>query len=307
MSLKSTNLSGNKGNGKSAHPNTGEAERNKTILRHMPIVRYIAGRIAARLPGHIEVDDLISAGVLGLIDALDKFDSSRGIKFRTYAEFRIRGAIIDELRNLDFVTRSIRQIAARLERAFAEVEQQKLSRATWVDVAEKLQLDPEQVEEMMSRSIGMAMISVDELRDMEDDGEPRRNLLDFLIDPRQEPPVVLVIREQLKKIVEEAILTLKRDHQLVLIMYYYRELPMRQIGDIMGGLTESRVSQIHSSAVLALRSRISVLYTDLVVRIPEADFVKWLQNNLEKDSGVFDGADLEIEIPTDEIFETFSS
>lgn len=229
-------------------------ERNQMIVEHLPLVKYIAARIAGRLPSHVEVDDLVNAGILGLIDAIDKYDPTRKIKFKTYAEFRIRGAIIDELRALDWVPRSTRQKASRLERAYAEVEQRLGRAASDVEVAEHLGIPVEDLTQMLCEARGVAIISVDELRG-EGDESFERNLLEYLADPETVQPDVRLNLDQVYQIVADAIEVLPEKERLVISLYYYDELTMKEIGEIMD-ITESRVSQIHTKAVIRLRSKL---------------------------------------------------
>jgi RNA polymerase sigma factor for flagellar operon FliA len=229
-------------------------QRNQMIIEHLPLVKYIAARIAGRLPSHVEVEDLVNAGILGLIDAIDKYDPSRKIKFKTYAEFRVRGAIIDELRSLDWVPRSTRQKASRLERAFAQVEQRLGRAATDVEVAEQLGISVDELHQMLRESQGVAVISVDELRG-EGDEDFERNLLEYLADPEAIQPDVKLNLDQIYQIVADAIDNLPEKERLVISLYYYDELTMKEIGEIMD-ITESRVSQIHTKAVIRLRSKL---------------------------------------------------
>ena len=229
-------------------------QRNQMIIEHLPLVKYIAARIAGRLPSHVEVDDLVNAGILGLIDAIDKYDPSRKIKFKTYAEFRVRGAIIDELRSLDWVPRSTRQKASRLERAFAQVEQRLGRAATDVEVAEQLGIGVEDLQQMLREAQGVAVVSVDELRG-EGDEDFERNLLEYLADPEAVQPDVKLNLDQIYQIVADAIDNLPEKERLVISLYYYDELTMKEIGEIMD-ITESRVSQIHTKAVIRLRSKL---------------------------------------------------
>jgi RNA polymerase sigma factor for flagellar operon FliA len=229
-------------------------KRNEMIVEHLPLVKYIAARIAGRLPSHVEVDDLVNAGILGLIDAIDKYDPTRKIKFKTYAEFRIRGAIIDELRSLDWIPRSTRQKASRLERAFAEAEQRLGRAATDVEVAESMGISVEDLQQMLCEAQGVAVISVDELRG-DGDENFERNLLEYLADPDAIQPDIKMNLDQIYQIVADAIDNLPEKERLVISLYYYDELTMKEIGEIMN-ITESRVSQIHTKAVIRLRSKL---------------------------------------------------
>lgn len=229
-------------------------QRNEMIIEYLPLVKYIAGRILSRLPQHVEIDDLINAGIIGLIDAIDKFDPSRKIKFKTYAEFRVKGAILDELRALDWVPRSTRQKATKLERAYQVLEQRYGRSVNDHEVVEYLGVGFEEFYEMLMEARGISLISIDELRQDKDDNT-EHNLLEYLADPDQLPPSEISNLDQVYQIVAEAIDQLPEKERLVVSMYYYDELTMKEIGEIMD-ITESRISQIHTKAILRLRGRL---------------------------------------------------
>ena len=230
-------------------------ERNVMVVDNLPLVKYVAGRIAGRLPSHIELDDLINAGIIGLIDAIDKFDASRKIKFKTYAEFRIKGAILDELRALDWVPRSTRQKASRIERAFAELEQKLGRMASDHEIVEFLGVPYDDYHAMLMEARGISLISLDELHG-EGDENAERNLLEFLTDPDYVDPSETLNLDQVYRIVAECIDLLPEKERLVISLYYYDELTMKEIGEILE-ITESRVSQIHTKAILRLRGRLT--------------------------------------------------
>lgn len=228
--------------------------RNERIIEYLPLVKFIANRIAGRLPSHVEVDDLINSGIIGLIDALKKFDASLKIKFKTYAEFRIKGAILDELRALDWVPRSTRQKASRLEKAYSELEQRLGRSASDAEVIEHLDIQPAEFDQLVREARGVALISLDELRPDNDDSF-ERNLLEYLADPEHLTPAESLNLDQIYRIVAETIDQLPEKERLVISLYYYEDLTMKEIGEIMS-ITESRVSQIHTKAILRLRGRL---------------------------------------------------
>ncbi|MFW5870217.1 MAG: FliA/WhiG family RNA polymerase sigma factor [Candidatus Sumerlaeota bacterium] len=230
------------------------SERNAMVEEYLPLVKYVASRIAGRLPSQVERGDLENAGVIGLIDAIDKFDSSRKIKFKTYAEFRIKGAILDELRALDWVPRSTRQKATRLEKAFAELEQELGRAASDHEVVEHLGIDFDTYHSMLSEAKGISLISLDEVQG-DDDEDSDRNLLEFLADPEAVDPAEELNLHQIYEIVAQAIDQLPEKERLVISLYYYDELTMKEIGEVLD-ITESRVSQIHTKAVMRLRGRL---------------------------------------------------
>ena len=230
-------------------------DRNAMIEEHLSLVRYIASRIAGRLPNHIELDDLANDGVIGLIDAIDKFDTSRKIKFKTYAEFRIKGAILDELRALDWVPRSTRQKASRIEKAFSHLEQQLGRSPSDHEVVEHMGISFDAYHQMLGESRGISLVSLDELHSDSDEAN-ERNLLEFLTDPEAVDPAEVMNLDQVYQIVAESIDLLPEKERLVISLYYYDELTMREIGQILE-ITESRVSQVHTKAILRLRGRLT--------------------------------------------------
>ncbi|MDY6855109.1 MAG: FliA/WhiG family RNA polymerase sigma factor [Thermodesulfobacteriota bacterium] len=231
--------------------------RDQLIQECSPLIKYIASRIAFRLPPNIDIDDVITSGIIGLIDAIDKFDPQRGVKFRTYAEFRIRGAMLDELRSLDMTPRSIRYNARKLEEAQTELEHKLGRPPSNEEIAERLGMKVEKIHEIINQANGVSFISLDELGYSFEDGQERdidTLLNDYLLDPA----LRLKIKET-KDIVAEAIEELDEKPRLVITLYYYEELTMKEIGTILG-VTESRVSQLHSHALKQLRKKFEVQY-----------------------------------------------
>jgi len=229
--------------------------RNEMILEYLPLVKFIASRIASRLPSHIEVADLVNSGIIGLIDAIEKFDASRKIKFKTYAEFRIKGAILDELRALDWVPRSTRQKASRLERAYAELEQSLGRSASDAEMIAHLRINVQEFDALVSEARGVALLSLDDLQGSDHDENFERNLLEYLADPEHLSPAQIMNLDQIYRIVADTIDQLPEKERLVISLYYYEELTMKEIGEILQ-ITESRVSQIHTKAILRLRGRL---------------------------------------------------
>lgn len=227
--------------------------REELILKYAPLVKQIAERVAVRLPPIISKDELIGPGVMGLFDAIDKFDSTRGIKFRTYASLRIKGAILDELRKMDWISRSVRRNINKIEDAVRILEL-KLDREPKDDeIAEQLGLDMDSYYKMISRSRGVSLLSLDEL--MSDDTTSRLNKQ---VADEPSPFDELKIRE-VKKIISKALAALSEKEQLVMSLYYYNELTLREIASVLN-LTESRISQIHSKAIVRLRIKLKAFY-----------------------------------------------
>jgi len=229
--------------------------RERLIMEYAPLVKYIANRVAMRLPPHIEVADLVNAGILGLIDAVEKFDPSKEVKFKTYAEIRIRGAILDELRSLDWIPRSIRKVINKLMGAYHELEQQLGRPARDEEMAEQLGLQMDDFYRLLKQSAGVPLISLDVVMDPED---KRRDVLSCIVDPKSSNAFGLLGLNEVKDSVARAIEDLPEKEREVISLYYYDELTMKEIGEVLD-LTESRVSQIHTKAILRLRVRINNL------------------------------------------------
>jgi RNA polymerase sigma factor for flagellar operon FliA len=234
--------------------------REEVIKRYSPMIKYVANRIAMRLPPHIEVDDLISVGVLGLMDAISKYDSSRGAKFKTYAEFRVRGAILDELRALDWVPRSIRQKASAVEKVVRSLEA-KLRRLPEDDeVAKEMDMSLDQFYRTIDETKSVPVFSLEDLGIAKESGE-QQSLLDCLAGKADADPQTQIRLIELKEIIAKAIDTLPEKERLMVSLYYYEELTMKEIGAVLD-ITESRVSQIHSKAVLHLRTKLKSIIAD---------------------------------------------
>lgn len=232
-----------------------EKERDDMILEYLPLVKFIAARLSNKLPSHIELDDLENSGIIGLIDAIDKFDPTRKIKFKTYAEFRIKGAMLDELRSLDWVPRSTRQKATRLEKAYSDLEKQLGRPASDDEIVDHLGITFDAFHKMINEAKGIALISIDELYSENNSDSLDRNLLDFVATPESLDPALIVYLDQIYNIVADAIDQLPEKEKLVISLYYYDELTMKEISEILS-ITESRVSQIHTKSIIRLRSKL---------------------------------------------------
>ena len=234
--------------------------REEVIKRYSPMIKYVANRIAMRLPPHIEVDDLISVGVLGLMDAITKYDSSRGAKFKTYAEFRVRGAILDELRAMDWVPRSIRQKASNVDKVVQSL-QAKLSRAPEdEEVAKEMGLSLGQFHDTLNETKSIPIFSLEDLGIAKESGE-QQSLLDCLAGKADADPQTQIRLIELKEIIAKAIDALPEKERLMVSLYYYEELTMKEIGAVLE-ITESRVSQIHSKAVYRLRTKLKAIIAE---------------------------------------------
>jgi len=232
-------------------------EKEHLILEYASTIKYIAQRIAARLPPHISIDDLMNAGVIGLIDAIEKYDPTRDNTFKTYAEFRIRGAMLDELRSLDWVPRSVRQKESALERAYEELERCLGRSATDEEVAEKLEISLRDFYQWLNQVKGVSLLSLETLGMRATDGEAI-NLLEILPSDNTKGPAFIFQTHRLKEMVARAIDDLPYQEKIVISLYYYEELTMKEIGNVLE-ITESRVSQIHTKAILHLRTKLKIL------------------------------------------------
>jgi RNA polymerase sigma factor for flagellar operon FliA len=231
--------------------------KEQIVLEHAPLIRYIVNRIAVRLPSHIDLDDLHNTGVIGLMDAIEKYDPDKNCKFKTYAEFRIKGAILDQLRSLDWVPRSVRQKSRRLERAYGEVEQRLGRTASDEEVADSLGLQIEKFHELLNQVRGVSLVNLEEIRGGSD-GDRSGSFADIVEDVHSENPFASLKLHETKQLIAETISTLPEKERLVVSLYYYEDLNMKEIGAILG-ITESRVCQIHTKAVLRLRAKLKGL------------------------------------------------
>ncbi|MDP6230872.1 MAG: FliA/WhiG family RNA polymerase sigma factor [Nitrospinaceae bacterium] len=234
--------------------------REEVIKQYSPMIKYVANRIAMRLPPHIEVDDLISVGVLGLIDAITKYDPTRGAKFKTYAEFRVRGAILDELRSMDWVPRSVRQKASNIDSVVQKL-QSKLGRPPEdEEVAGEMGISLDQFFDTLNETKSMPVLSLEGLGIAKETGE-QQSLLDCLAGKGDTDPQIQIRLNELKEIIAQAIDTLPEQARLMISLYYYEELTMKEIGAVLD-VTESRVSQIHSKAVFRLCTELKALIAE---------------------------------------------
>ena len=230
-----------------------EARRDLVNI-YARIVKYVAGRMAIGLPHYVEFNDLISAGLLGLIQAIDNFDHQRGIKFETYAIPRIRGSILDELRSQDWFPRSLRRKAKQLEEVYSSLEVKLGRPATDDEVAKELNISIEELNEMVGEVAIATIMSLDADTSPED-SEQSSSLGDYLADPRTEDVEQILARQEMKDLIGKRIAELPEKEQLVLVLYYYEELTLKEIGEILD-VTESRVCQIHTKAILRLKGKI---------------------------------------------------
>ncbi|HZZ73697.1 MAG TPA: FliA/WhiG family RNA polymerase sigma factor [Pirellulales bacterium] len=225
--------------------------RNRLVEQYLPLVKYNGERIWARLPEGVELDDLISAGVFGLMDAIDAFDLGRGVKFETYCVPRIRGAMLDELRTMDWVPRLVRSKASKLNEALKTLEAKLGRMPSEIELSEQLQISVAELEKMMSDANAVNLISLNK-KWYETDSYKDVREIDILEDKKGEDPTRRIQKNDLMRLVTKG---LNRNERLIIILYYYEEMTMKEIGATLA-LSESRVSQMHSSIVQRLQSQL---------------------------------------------------
>lgn len=222
--------------------------RDQLIIEYSPIVRYVAGRLAIHLGSHMDFDDLISCGIFGLIDAIDKYDMLKGVKFETYASLRIRGAIIDSIRQMDWVPRSLRQKNKKLEKIYRELGSELGRDPTDEELAKELSLSTEETRELVKDSAILSLISLDDY--MEQNYDNFENP-----ETPTDTPESHLNKQELRRILTEAIEDLSEKEKLVVSLHYFDELNLREISKVLK-VSESRISQIHSKALLKMQSKL---------------------------------------------------
>jgi RNA polymerase sigma factor FliA len=232
------------------------AVRDRLILTYAPLVKYVAGRLGSGLPSHVDESDLVSYGLLGLIDAIERYDHTRDVKFETYAIQRIRGAIIDELRSMDWVPRSVRSRARDIEKAIAQLEAQLLRAPTDEEIAKKLGVSEVELDDSLLEISRSSIAALDELWASPTGSGDAVALVDTIEDPHSVEPGGEIEKTELKELIGESISSLPEREKLVITLYYYEELTLREIGEVLS-VTESRVSQLHTKAILRLKARLA--------------------------------------------------
>jgi RNA polymerase sigma factor for flagellar operon FliA len=234
------------------HKNHDDHHRNLLMEHYRDLVKYCAERVHSKLPGKVELDDLISAGMFGLMDAIDAFDPSRGVKFETYCSPRIKGSILDELRNMDWVPRLVRSRAHQLARATHSLETHLGRKPTEEELAEELDMDPEEFDKLQREANAASQVSLD-TKYTDGDGEKDIREIDVIKDEKSENPVTEAQKRDLKSLLTKG---LTRAERLIIVLYYYEEMTMKEIGATLD-LSESRVSQMHSSIIARLKAQMN--------------------------------------------------
>lgn len=229
--------------------------RDELIVSHLPMVKFIVGKIASQLPPHLDREDLMSAAIVGLITAAERFDPTRGVQFKTFVEQRIRGTIMDELRSQDWLTRSVREKFKRLEKEFSILEQKLGRNPTSEEVASALNMELEDYFHLLEEVHFLSVVSLDDCWE-DEDGTPF-GLLDVLEDKGVENAQDQLMARQTVEILAEAIDSLPEKERIVVTLYYYEEMNLKEIGAVLS-LTESRICQLHSQAIMRLRSRMKL-------------------------------------------------
>jgi len=236
--------------------------REAFIKQYAPLVKYVAGRVAVGMPNNVEFDDLVGFGVFGLIDAIEKYDTEKNVKFKTYAVTRIRGAIFDELRLIDWVPRSVRQKTREVETTISSLEAQLGRTASDQEIASAMGLDESEYMKVIQKISGTSIISLNDLWYSGDDND-KVSIGDSIESPSSMNPDVVVVNEEIRRVIVEAINELPDKEKKILVLYYYEDLTLKDIGRVLQ-VTESRVSQLHSKAILHLRSKLTNIRKGIV-------------------------------------------
>lgn len=225
--------------------------RDKLLLKYLPLVKYVAGKMMVSLPSSVDYDDLVSAGVIGLIGALERFDPTMGVKFETFVLPRIRGAILDELRKMDWAPRSLRAKARKLERTIAELERELGRAVSDEEVAKRLHMNTDDFVSFLREVNSTALVSLDGTDN--EDAERTSTMYDVVENQLADNPFKNIEKDEIKKLLIQTIENLPEQEKIVMALYYYEELTLREIGQVLH-ITESRVSQIHSKAIESMRA-----------------------------------------------------
>jgi len=237
--------------------------REHFVKQYAPLVKYVAGKIAIGMPQNVDFDDLVGYGVFGLLDAIEKFDPNKDIKFKTYAVTRIRGAIYDELRSIDWVPRSVRQKAKELERIIGKLENRLGRSAKDEEIAKELGITVKDLRTLVLKISGASILSLSDVWYVGDESD-KVSVMETIESPRSLNPDVIVEREEVKNIIVQAISDLPDKEKKVLILYYYEDLTLKEIGEVLQ-VTESRISQLHTKAIMRLRSKLMNIKRSIVI------------------------------------------
>jgi len=229
---------------------TGKADKNQVLLQHAPLVKRLAYQLKARLPSNVEVDDLIQAGMMGLLDAVNRYEETHGAQFETYAVQRIRGAMLDELRGMDWLPRNVRQDMRKIETALSDLQQQLGRPPTEAEVAQHMHLSLSDYQDKLSESGGHQLVYYEDFQDQSDEGESF--LERYMVDENGDPLSGL-LEDGFRLALIDAIDSLPEREKILMGLYYEQEMNLKEIGAVMG-VSESRVSQLHSQAIARIRA-----------------------------------------------------
>lgn len=229
--------------------------RDSFVKQYAPLVKYVAGKVAIGMPHNVEFDDLVGFGVFGLFDAIEKFDPDKHVKFKTYAVTRIRGAIFDELRSIDWVPRSVRQKSREIEDTIHRLEASLGRAASDEEIAKAMNMSMDDFQKTMMKVSGTSILSLNDVW-YNDDENDKVTIVDSIESPNSMNPDTIVEKEEIKRVIVEAINELPDKEKKVLVLYYYEDLTLKEIGQVLE-VTESRISQLHTKAIMRLRSKLT--------------------------------------------------
>ena len=229
--------------------------RDMFVRQYAPLVKYVAGKVAMGMPHNVEFDDLVGFGVFGLFDAIKKFDPDKHVKFKTYAVTRIRGAIFDELRSIDWVPRSVRQKTREIEDTIHRLESSLGRAASDQELADELRMTTKEFQKTMMKISGTSILSLNDVWYTGDDND-KVSIVDSIESPSSLNPDIIVEKDEIKRVIIQTITELPEKEKKVLVLYYYEDLTLKEIGKILE-VTESRISQLHTKAIMRLRSKLT--------------------------------------------------
>ncbi len=229
--------------------------REKLILKYAPLVKYVAGKVAIGMPKKIEYDDLVGYGIFGLLDAIEKYQPERNTKFKTYAITRIRGAIFDELRSIDWVPRTVRQKAKQLEKALLELEERHERTPTDTEIAEVLEISEKDLQKLYLTLSATTVTSVNDSVFSDDSDSEKHAVVNSIEASPEYNPEMILEKQEVQKMISKVIEELSEKEKQVLILYYYEDLTLKEIGEVLE-VTESRVSQLHTKAIFKLKAKL---------------------------------------------------
>lgn len=238
------------------------ALRDKFIKQYMPLVKYVAGKVAVGLPASVEFDDLVGYGQFGLLDAINKYDTAKNVKFKTYAVTRIRGAIFDELRQMDWVPRSVRQKSREIEDAITTLESRLGRTATDEEIASSLNMSEDEYHRTVMKVSGTSVLSLNDVWYSGDDND-NMSIGNNIESPSSLNPDIIAEREEIKKVIAQAINELQKKKKMVIVLYYHEDLTFKEIGEVLE-VSESRISQLHTKANLRLRAKLTNLRKGII-------------------------------------------